>query len=89
LRAGQELIQPQHILLDPPATDDEPTEPDDLTQVIVRPKAPADADERQRLIATLDECGGNQTRAAKLLGISRRTLISRIEQWQLPRPKKH
>ncbi len=89
LMAGQELIQPQHVLLDPPASDDDDTGPDDLTQVIVRPNVAPDASERQRLIATLDECGGNQTRAAKLLGISRRTLISRIEQWQLPRPKKH
>ena len=69
-------------------------EPDDPTQVVERPKEelPGDRedsqDERQRLIRALEECGGNQTRAAKLLGISRRTLINRIEQWQLPRPKK-
>jgi transcriptional regulator with GAF, ATPase, and Fis domain len=44
--------------------------------------------ERARLITTLDECGGNQTRAANQLGISRRQLISLIEFWQLPRPKK-
>jgi two-component system, NtrC family, response regulator AtoC len=59
--------------------------------------APTDADldraaeldeERARLQRALDECAGNQTRAAKLLGISRRQLIARIEFWQLPRPKK-
>jgi hypothetical protein len=31
---------------------------------------------------------GNQTRAAKMLGISCRQLIGRIEHWNLPRPKK-
>jgi two-component system response regulator AtoC len=44
--------------------------------------------ERARLIEALDDCGGNQTRAALRLGISRRQLISMIEFWQLPRPKK-
>jgi transcriptional regulator with GAF, ATPase, and Fis domain len=51
-------------------------------------RAAALDDERVQLIKALDECAGNQTRAAKLLGISRRQLISRIEFWQLPRPKK-
>jgi two-component system response regulator AtoC len=45
-------------------------------------------EERTRLIEALDACAGNQTRAAKMLGISRRQLIARIEFWQLPRPKK-
>ncbi|HTV23457.1 MAG TPA: helix-turn-helix domain-containing protein, partial [Polyangiaceae bacterium] len=51
-------------------------------------RAAALDDERNRLIAALDSCAGNQTRAAKMLGISRRQLIARIEFWQLPRPKK-
>jgi transcriptional regulator with PAS, ATPase and Fis domain len=52
-------------------------------------KPPAsDAEERMRLIRTLELCGGNQTRAAGLLGISRRTLINRLERWKLPRPQK-
>ena len=33
-------------------------------------------------------CGGNQTEAAALLGMSRRTLISRIAEYGLPRPRK-
>jgi two-component system, NtrC family, response regulator AtoC len=36
----------------------------------------------------LAACGGNQTRAAELLNVSRRTLISRLERYQLPRPRK-
>jgi len=45
-------------------------------------------EERQRVLRALEQCGGNQTRAAKLLGVSRRTLINRVERLHLPRPKK-
>jgi two-component system response regulator AtoC len=55
---------------------------------VSRERSPGQDDERARLIAALDACAGNQTRAAKMLGISRRQLIGRIEFWNLPRPKK-
>jgi len=58
-----------------------PVEPIDVG--VARP-----ADERERIIAALAACDGNQTRAARALGISRRTLISRIEEYDLPRPRK-
>jgi DNA-binding NtrC family response regulator len=45
-------------------------------------------DERARILRALERCAGNQTHAARLLGISRRTLISRIERYNLPRPRK-
>jgi two-component system response regulator AtoC len=45
-------------------------------------------EERARVISALERCKGNQTHAAKLLGVSRRTLISRIEAFGLPRPRK-
>ncbi|MBX3187707.1 MAG: sigma 54-interacting transcriptional regulator [Labilithrix sp.] len=44
--------------------------------------------QRDRITRALDECQGNQTRAAELLGISRRALIARIEEYGLPRPRK-
>jgi two-component system, NtrC family, response regulator AtoC len=47
-----------------------------------------DEEKRDRLIRALETCGGNQTRAAELLGISRRTLINRLDRWKLPRPQK-
>jgi len=44
--------------------------------------------ERQRIVDALTQCGGNQTKAARLLGISRRTLLTRLDEWGLPRPRK-
>jgi transcriptional regulator with PAS, ATPase and Fis domain len=46
------------------------------------------AAERRRVIEALDQCGGNQTRAARLLSISRTTLVARIEEFGLVRPRK-
>ncbi len=48
----------------------------------------SEQDERERIAEALDQCGGNQTRAAKLLGISRRTLINRLDAFGMPRPRK-
>jgi len=48
-----------------------------------------DEPERQRVIAALAACGGNQSRAARMLGLSRNTLISRIRQYGLVRPHRH
>ena len=43
---------------------------------------------RERVIDALAQCDGNQTRAAELLGVSRRTLINRMIEFDLPRPRK-
>ncbi len=45
-------------------------------------------EERLRTIAALRACKGNQTKAAEMLGISRRTLVSRLNEFGLPRPRK-
>jgi two-component system, NtrC family, response regulator AtoC len=73
--------------------------PDDLH--LEHPEAPAsnvvdsetstsntDDDERRRIEGVLLECGGNQTQAAKKLGISRGTLLARLDAYNLPRPRK-
>ena len=43
--------------------------------------------EKARIIDALTKCNGNQTRAAQMLGITRRVLINRIERYNLPRPR--
>jgi DNA-binding NtrC family response regulator len=44
--------------------------------------------EKQRIMEALDKCAGNQTRAAEMLGISRRTLINRLDEYGIARPRK-
>jgi len=43
--------------------------------------------ERQRIVAALAACAGNQTRAAKALGISRATLVNKLSIHRLARPQ--
>jgi transcriptional regulator with GAF, ATPase, and Fis domain len=101
LLANDGYVGPEHVLLEPPLPEDELEDADEFDAVtkvtnVFEPAAPAapesveavSSSERDRVIRALESCGGNQTRAAKLLGISRRTLINRLEQFQLPRPKK-
>lgn len=44
--------------------------------------------ERRRIEEALEVCQGNQTRAAEMLGISRRTLVGRLSEYGMPRPRK-
>jgi two-component system response regulator AtoC len=44
--------------------------------------------ERQRILDALERCAGNQTQAARQLGISRGTLISRLDSYGIARPRK-
>jgi DNA-binding NtrC family response regulator len=44
--------------------------------------------ERERIEEALARCGGNQSQAARWLGVSRQTLIHRLEDYGLARPRK-
>jgi two-component system response regulator AtoC len=69
-----------------PATEAAAVEPTPLPDAL---RAALGVVERQRIADALDRCAGNQTRAARLLGISRRALVSKLEQHDLPRPRKN
>jgi transcriptional regulator with AAA-type ATPase domain len=53
----------------------------------VGPAATA-ATERERIVAALLACAGNQSRAAEMLAIPRRTLVKRLVAYNIPRPQK-
>ncbi|WP_437852186.1 sigma 54-interacting transcriptional regulator [Sorangium sp. So ce363] len=67
-----------------PPSDAPPPSGDALARLRLEMKAA----DRQRVIEALERSAGNQTRAAKLLGISLRTLINRIDEYGIPRPRK-
>jgi transcriptional regulator with PAS, ATPase and Fis domain len=102
LLATEGQIDREHVMLEPPMPEVDLADADDfeavtkVTQALDVRRRSADASkgeptretERDRVMRALESCGGNQTRAAKMLGVSRRTLINRLEEFQLPRPKK-
>jgi DNA-binding NtrC family response regulator len=74
----------------PPGDGDLPSAP----EAVGAPLAPADprlADdpEYRRIVEALGHCAGNQTHAARLLGISRRTLVYRLDEYGIARPRKN
>jgi len=84
LLAAGDTIGPEHL-------PDIGQAPDRMTAPHPPPAPPmleTEAHERQRIALALDRCAGNQTRAAKMLGISRRTLTHRLGQYELPRRRK-
>jgi DNA-binding NtrC family response regulator len=64
------------------------TEPLGLRATLPTLTDPKEIAERDRITNALETCAHNQTRAAKLLGISRRTLISKLDYYGIPRPQK-
>jgi two-component system, NtrC family, response regulator AtoC len=86
IRPDREPQGSQHDTLPPDSEED--TEATDAVSLGERLRRQVQEVERQHIIDALTRCGGNQTRAARELGISRRTLISRLEAYNIPRPLK-
>jgi two-component system response regulator AtoC len=62
---------------------------DKMGMTFVRETVPPPiSDERDRIVAALEACAGNQTQAARMLGIARRTLVTKLEKFAMPRPRK-
>ncbi|HET9933844.1 MAG TPA: helix-turn-helix domain-containing protein, partial [Polyangiaceae bacterium] len=50
--------------------------------------SPKELEDRQRILEALTQCSGNQSKAAEKLGISRSTLINRLDAYRIGRPRK-
>jgi transcriptional regulator with PAS, ATPase and Fis domain len=70
---------------DPKGTPPPPPPPVNLATTVRREVASL---ERERIIAALAQTAGNQTHAAKLLGISRATFVTKLALYGIDRPRK-
>jgi DNA-binding NtrC family response regulator len=94
------VLGPEHVLIDAdspqtvevaasPAAPASPTAPAEVAPGREGRLLRLDADTERRLIVeALERAAGNQTKASELLGISRRTLINRLDEYGLQRPRK-
>jgi two-component system, NtrC family, response regulator AtoC len=86
--SGGRSIGLEHLpgeLIEPSSTMSPSSPPSSKIDVL---KEELSALERERIERALADACGNQTRAAKILGISRRTLLKRLDAYAFPRPRK-
>jgi transcriptional regulator with GAF, ATPase, and Fis domain len=92
-------LRPEHLVFGPkslPHLVSVPQTAPSSTRIVEAPSSEPTMDvrcevrafERERIVAALRKTGGNQTEAAKLLGVSRRTLTNKLNAHGLPRPRK-
>ena len=84
LLANDRMIGPDDLPLDK-LTATPLIKPAGEAQTVVAPDVEG---ERAKVIAALELHGGNQTLAARALGISRRTMLNRLDAYAIPRPRK-
>jgi DNA-binding NtrC family response regulator len=94
-----DTVYAEDVLLDPPMPASAPR----VRRASPLSEAPAVADgrhagrlprldaeiERENIEEALERAGGNQGKAAAMLGVSRRTLINRLDEYGIARPRKH
>lgn len=86
--ADARILRPTHLLFAERTVTSAGAGVVGTSQTISRraPSAPKPSDEI--IVGVLDNCAGNQTRAAQVLGMPRRTLVRKIAQMGLRRPRK-
>ena len=88
LRELRNMVEGAVLICDGPVIEVEHLDP--TVGIDVRSNRAKDAaDERHRVVDALSRFAGNQSGAARSLGISRNTLIARLEKYGLARPRKH
>lgn len=83
LLAEDDQLEPIHLPIEKLIT----TWPKDQEEILSELDDEERAD-RARIVDALEQCAGNQTRAAEILGISRQTLSKRLALYDIRRPRK-
>jgi transcriptional regulator with PAS, ATPase and Fis domain len=92
LFSRSEIIDAADLRFEPVVTLPPPSAPARPSETPAAPTWPPPAkgmsEEHARVLEALEKCAGNQTRAAKMLGLSRAQLISRLNAMGVPRPRR-